>query len=553
MKNIRSLLFLGLLPLLCVPAMAGHWNVHYECTGGVDEGNPDTPILQTYGWTYSPTAHYLWPLTDNHPFVSHQLIWDVVSPTAPRNFSRTSGHIKAVFTWTKDNPNDLSTVPETLCVKVTSNAMAGCGYFTYSPDGNDETEHRILGSVNNGYGSPPINVGGANTASKVLLLQVPVSSTGIAELEGVDVSASVSIPGNLDIGVYDSAAMGTSIFYQAQEDTRSVKLSRDGARDERQTLESNEWHTYGDSIYSAQGVDFAPDVKIPLDINANLTGHWSGGFVGVNATWDATGFGSSYAVSTYLARGWTQFGTPTIHWLAPFVTDYQGSPTGAETFDTTYTVVDNGDSATTKAYYHLTLHDPVEMLDEGETITNYQILKPYTSKGNVLGAGLVLGWPGLRDANSATIEINDETSTETGVELKATTEVKAFKGLLGLSAEANYKSTHKFTLTLKTEVPKDIADGQYRYLIAIHNFTRSHKRFYKYDAGGKIKRMVSVDAYGNAINPPVEMYHELIEDTAGAPDARWSDPIPYTGLDPNSLPTTPIPPVDYDFPSGGAS
>lgn len=139
-----------------------------------------------------------------------------------------------------------------------------------------------------------------------------------------------------------------------------------------------------------------------------------------------------------------------------------------------------------------------------------------------------------------------------GLGFKATADLSAFKDLLGLSAEANYTSTHKFTQTIKTEVPKDIPQGKFKYLIAIHNFIRRHKRFYMFDQSGEIRRMVNVDAVGNPISPSVAMYHELIEDAAGQPDARWSVAFPGP-MDPTTLPHDIAPPAKYDYPSGGHS
>ena len=335
-------------------------------------------------------------------------------------------------------------------------------------------------------------------------------------------------------------------------DTRTVKLSR-GGRHERIVLEGGEWHAYGDSIYSAKGnIDPLADKRVPLDIQATYEGSWNTKVL----TWVPKGFAPIAGVVTYEqdengARGTTVFGVPQVS-LQPVTPTFSyhnyhpSSSTGAQEFVSTLTVTDT-DGAVAKAHYHLELHDPVELLDEGESITNYQIEKPYTNGGNVLG------WTGLRDANSATIEITNETSIETGIGVKATASIDALKDLLGLSAEANHTSTHKFTITTKTEVPKDIPETKYRYLIAVHNFTRKHKRFYRFDESGEIRRMVEVDSYGNAINPPVAMYHELIEDTAQPADAKWSPIINGENLDPNTLPKTPVPPAEYDFPSGGAS
>ena len=360
---------------------------------------------------------------------------------------------------------------------------------------------------------------------------------------------TVTLMGDCSAQEVHSSGVALSIGASAIEDKRSVRLWRNG-RYERAELENSEWHTYGDSIYSAYGATSLSEVVNPrISISALRSGsEW----INPTAKWTWAGFDSEPAVSISEMYGRSKYGTPTVSGRVPFNFSYHGSPTGEQTFDNTCTLTDS-DGATAKAYYHLTLHDPIERVIDDQ-ITEYTVQKPYTStKGILRPTNDVLGWPGVRDEQSATITINDEVSTETGLGVKATTEVSAFKDFLGLSAEAKYTSTHKFTLSLTTDVPKDIGDNEYKYLIAIHNFKRRHKRFFKYDEAGAVRRMISVDAQGNPVNSPYEVYHELFEDVEDSQDARWSDAVPYEGLDTTALPHTPIPPQNYDYPSGGVS
>ena len=172
----------------------------------------------------------------------------------------------------------------------------------------------------------------------------------------------------------------------------------------------------------------------------------------------------------------------------------EGQPTGAANFDTTYTATDNGDGATAKAYYHLTLHDPVEKELEDQ-VTTYDIEAPLRD------GGTVAGWYGKLPLNvgDPPIEVTSGTSTETGYDVTATVDVSLFKSLLGFSVEGNHSSTKTLSIEQKTTVP-DIPAGKYRYLIVAHKFQRRHTFFWKYDEGGKVRRMVTADTSGFVFN-----------------------------------------------------
>lgn len=337
--------------------------------------------------------------------------------------------------------------------------------------------------------------------------------------------------------------------YTAQEDNRSVRLSRGVGDKERFVLEDGNWVTYGDSIYSAKGrPDANSDKRVPLSIQAGYGGNWTT----KTPTWTAGGFAPAEGAVSYQqdangARGITAFGTPEVelHLLSPtlsYHTYYPSEPTGAQDYDTTLTVTDT-DGANATARYHLTLHDPVEMLDEGENITTYSLRSPMR-----LG-GQIMAWKGERAANTAETPVKVVTSTETGLNFTATASVDALKGLLGFSAEASATSTLSLSVSTETNVPA-IPASRMVYLIAIHNFQRKHVRFLQFDEAGKVPRMVTRNSFGTVFNPPVEMYHEAFRDTAFMPNYEWSSELD-EGTDLESLPHDQVPPLEYDFYGAG--
>jgi len=376
---------------------------------------------------------------------------------------------------------------------------------------------------------------------------------------------SMPIPGGHRM-VYpdDFPAVGVQAWAWAQQDNRSVTLSRGVGNDaygiplETSALRTDgSWHTYGDSIYSAKGqrtVDL-PQL-IPLDIAVSYSGSWKTTALNlsydVTPSWNKAGFlpgsGGQWAYSGW---GYTAYGSPTVY-QSPFSISpmsYTGAPTGAKTFDTSYTATDNGDQATATAFYHLTLHDPVEPISaaEGEpvTISHYRVKSPMSDASGPL----VYHGPRADKVPETTIKIG--TSTELGLELKATLgDIPVVKDLLGFVGEASAKSTYTISVDTEAKVPA-IDENRAKYLFAIHDFSRRHARFYKYNESGKVRRFVTQDSRGRTYNPAIEKYQEAIRDTAVKAQYDWGD-IPID-TDPNTLPRTVEPePQDYDF-SGGRS
>ena len=363
----------------------------------------------------------------------------------------------------------------------------------------------------------------------------------------LSLGAQSSAPGDKsDRPRYEDQAKA-EVSVSAQVDTRSLSLSR-GGRYEHSKSENGEWHTYGDSIYSAHDAsgfsnnDFKSQISIIASYgDSSAWGIRSDGTApDITSSWSASGFSSTYEQSPQVYRGYAQYGTPLIS-----SGNYSGSATGAASFDTSYTATDTRDGATTKAFYHLTLHDPVEDVQE-EELSTYRVEVPMTKSG-----GGTMKYNGPRTSGYDDVEIESATSTETSGGISGTVDVSAFKELLGLSATADYTSTATFSVKTKADV-RSIPAGRFIYRIALHDFQRSHKRFYRYDELGKIRRMITQDFGGQVYDPPTEVYHEVIEDTAFDQQSTWSEDLDPTRVNINNLPTVPAPPKHYDY-SGGVS
>jgi len=340
--------------------------------------------------------------------------------------------------------------------------------------------------------------------------------------------------------------------YSVQNDTRSVKLSR-GGRGEYSELKDGEWHTYGDSIYSVKNTTSGNDeISVPLDIAVAYSGGWTTTpgniYYNVTPTWNKSGFqpesgdGDSGHNEGH-GYGYTAYGSPTVSYplWPPTGPQYSGSPTGAKTFDTSYTAKDNGDQATATAYYHLTLHDPVETIKSDSYI--YPLEAPMLD-----GSGAVLAWAGGATGRPATqVEqtVKIGSSTEVGLDFTATTSVDALKGLLGFEAKAHLSSTKTMSIETDAKVPGIVANS-YVYLIAMHSFQRTHVCFNQYDQAGKVKCFLTQDATGATLNPPQEVYHEAFRDFAFVPQFRWSD-AQNANKATSTLPHDTVPPLKYDY------
>lgn len=358
------------------------------------------------------------------------------------------------------------------------------------------------------------------------------------------------------MGNPEIVSLNGTVYFQgyvdAAPDDRSINLSR-GGRGEYSKLENGEWHTYGDSIYSVKNTTSGNDeLSVPLDITVAYLGGWTTTlgniYYNVTPTWSKSGFqpesgnGDSGHNEGH-GYGYTAYGSPTVSYplLPPTGPQYSGSPTGGKTFDTSYTAKDNGDQATATAYYHLTLHDPVETIKSDSYI--YPLEAPMLD-----GSGAVLAWAGGATGRPATqVEqtVKIGSSTEVGLDFTATTSVDALKGLLGFEAKAHLSSTKTMSIETEAKVPGIVANS-YVYLIAMHSFQRTHVCFNQYDQAGKVKCFLTKDATGATLNPPQEVYQEAFRDFAFVPQFRWSD-AQNANKATSTLPHDTVPPFKYDY------
>ena len=481
-------------------------------------------------------------------------------PYVQGNAGKSGDFVQSAGTWkykfyiqpSNSNPGDeLPPLPDS--IPMMWNLDAGA----YVPDaGADLADVEATVSAGDGTSTTATSPGNWFLFRKQLF-QLPTKNATVqngiyvVEAESPVLSAKITAGGGTgQIGYSIHAYVNAT----AQQDYRSVTLSRAGAREERQDLQNGEWHGYSDSIYSAHSPVIYPndDLFYPLSIGVNYAGNWSRWGTGYNVSpsWTTSGFEPVDGTNNSSAWGKTKFGTPirsvtNFHGI-PYYNGLEGEPTGAETFDTTYTAVDNGDGATAKSYYHLTLHDPVEK-DGADDISTYHVTFPMSNGSDIA----YIGENSATESERPLVEVGH--STQYGYGITATVGIEGVASLLGLSAEASAQaeSTTTITATTTKRVPH-LTEGQKVYLVADHPFQRTHVRFWKYDEGGKVKRMLRISDEG--VTPPaeIEVHHEAFQDTAAQATYDWSPIYEESQLDIGNLPHTPAPELPYDY-SGGSS
>jgi len=549
-KSTHIFIAAGLL-CLAAPAFA-HWKVSYECDGTSDSSStflyyqPSAP--ENVSWD-----HYPYNVTSDGVKVYAGATSDLTQD------AKISGKVRAVLTWIPDSPNQ--PVPASVSVKEDLYGEADVNKVGYSeteePDGSDGGDYgdpngSSTVTVDLADTVPDPNNPTAHSAEGHPLKSYPTNGQTVVPLPWRHLSASASgTPFTSLYSRWPFGAAGAAVLYKAQEDTRSVTLSR-GGRDERSELKDGEWHTSGDSIFSAKNPTSripGKDKEIPLSINVKYSDGWN--TQNVTPTWTTGGFDPTPTTSKEGASGITEFGAATVY-VDPDAGDYvYVAPKSGTTSSTTSYTAKDWDGATSTAHYTLTLHDPVEPIspdNEGEPTS----LSVFTVQVPMERATLKNWWSDVSGADGSRPKVHFGYSLVYGLKFSATSEASAFKKLLGFSAEASAEAKSEFSVAQDLEVPI-IPAGAVRYLVAKHEFSRKHRRFWMYDQFGKIKRLLTKDAQGNTLNPPQEVWQEAFEDTVGNTSYDWSPEIRGTDFDPNNEPHGEVPPYEYNYPSGGSS
>jgi len=466
-----------------------------------------------------------------------------------------AGQVTPVFRWIPDG-NDLQAhpAPDQLTIKVTGSAITA-----------------YTGNTNQFDVKSNFDIGGASGKASISSMgpyarNLSHNTSFLATVSNTDHQAMVKVPKD---GLTVNAGATATLYpgewspfsgnlrggfnIAAIKDDRSVTLSRSVGNDangiplETSALgKDGNWHTYGDSIYSAYSVSGLSSGIIiqpaPLDIAAKYSGGWKTTFLtdhwDITPSWNKAGFQQPDGLHNSgqdenHCFGITVCGSPTVSqlYLPPSI-QYTGTATGAKTFDTSYTATDNGDQATATAFYHLTLHDPVEQVSYAATTIH--AYKPFEADG------VVMAFEGPRAASDPAkpaVTIKVGTSTVTGLSLTGTIDAKLFKDVLGFKAEAKQESTKTVDVEVEAKLP-EIPDNQWCYLQATHTFTRRDIQYYAYDTSGKIRNMVSAGGV------KTEWPQESIEDEAFPVTFDWKFAAKQ-GFDSSKLPRQELPPLVY--------
>ena len=226
--------------------------------------------------------------------------------------------------------------------------------------------------------------------------------------------AEASIPGNRGS---DEGNVSAYLGVGSELDARSVSLSRLGAVNEWTDNDNGSPVTHGDTIYSFtehQSLQTPEYVPVPQKFASALAGNWSTGFAptsgGYNVTWNwGVGDGleeyrnsiaptsrqsgaASYTYWNGLSRvsekGELEYWYTFLGNTDPEYTD-GGSDTPAQkgkspkTATVKYFVRDNQDQAEAEARYELTLHEPVEIVDETKVSKEKGPFPLFDNNGNL--------------------------------------------------------------------------------------------------------------------------------------------------------------------------
>lgn len=336
-RFIASGIMLGLATALpCFTAWAD-WSFQVVGSGSTTRQTPLYPGTTADPWITTDDEN--WVVTVGLPFPDGDYIGQTLKATS-------QGTLTLEAYWSGQ------TVPESVTVQVTTSAYGyhsasanGTSTYTESNSGYQGRRLFTLSGQNavlqaNGQYKITKDLGSFNAQSTATIGTTPGSPQDADDPDSPDTS-------DYNMSVH-ARVNGSAI-----EDNRTVSLSRSGRYERGPLLENGESHTYGDSIYSASTPSGQSNNQV--SINANYQGNnWATTFG--NASWNITpSWVSGGALSSTLTQsntnlfGYAINGTPTIGADGK----YMGSPTGAQTFDISYTATDNADSATAKAYYHL--------------------------------------------------------------------------------------------------------------------------------------------------------------------------------------------------------
>ncbi len=386
MKNIRTLLCLGLLPLFSAPAMAGEWHINV-----VTDGQIRWPIAPYSGQWVAEDA-----VMEEGDFVAGGS--NVYPAPGKTDSVELEGWCKAVVTW---HPNGTA-LPRYVSFLATP-AVSGAWDETVIPRGNATL---VLDGVSGdatesipAYSNRYVEM----AKRKPYLIQLDTSSmtvdplTGLltAELPQWDVKVALTL-------VNDSQQQGggsVGFHYQVQADDRLVRLSRSGAptprfeQDSGLTKNRDEWveadgtgHGHTLASYYERVLTTAPFIgdttsDDPRDVTQTVQANHSGGWSNqLSAKWTPSVSQDQNEAETtdtnnpdYQIRmmprsnaihnpegigtvgGFDAAGVMPGGWLNT------GSPGDEVTFE--YELTDNGGSVpgmTATAAYHLKLHDEWE-------------------------------------------------------------------------------------------------------------------------------------------------------------------------------------------------
>ena len=231
---------------------------------------------------------------------------------------------------------------------------------------------------------------------------------GIGEIEiPFSISIKAGTPNYADLSFVSVGATAT-----LAQDTRSVSLSRASAAYEWQTNDNGVVVKHSDTIYSFtehQSLQAPEYVPVKQTFQSSLGGGWSTKLLapdsdGYDITWNWTTPGGLEEYSNTLptatnrqqdAKSETRYNTMSrvtekgdleawYGFLGNTTPEYTGTPKSAKTAEVKYFARDNIDQAEAEARYSLTIHEPIEIVDEKSVARSSPRTPLYDSNGNLV-------------------------------------------------------------------------------------------------------------------------------------------------------------------------
>jgi len=548
--------------LLCLAAPAfAHWEVSYEYEGtttrneAFEGGSP--PVSKTHPWSYYSCV-YATGLA-----IESSAMSDLTQDCA------VDGKVRAVLTWIPDSPNQ--PVPSTVSVR---EQLEG-GARVYKVGANEDPSESNTIDGTNGSSTvtvdlattipdPESNYASSNIAKGIVLKIYPTDGKTVVPLPWRKLKASATGTDFTDPdGAWVYGYVQAGVSYKAQEDKRSVTLSRSGAAYEWQTNDGGVPVVYGDTTYShvSHFQASASQVTInPISITASLSGSWSqnvvlgatsgqnyidwnwGGDVANQGGANGLKFRSIAPVSdstnsydawnsmsratelgnleAYYQLGgndldrWAKGFAPGDGYLEQVPAEGPHEPKSAQTATIKYFVRDKGDGAQIEARYKLTVHEPIEIDHQDPIASNsvgpFPLFEPDGSLAGLV-APIPDGGTDISAPHTYSRTMNYGFSSGWAFGLDGGLGIDKAFSLLGFDVGASIGANGQYSWQNYIETagtpgctyaqPLQPGQGLYIQYTVVYN---DHTAYYRwYEPGGEIKRSGSPVPQAGVMQAPL--------------------------------------------------